>query len=317
VIVASFLILIFGKISLDKRKKICRIGGIAIISGFLAALFADPNLFISEKLWGVIVASFLILIFGVSDDFFNFNWKTQLSFQIAISVLVFIFGLRIEYVSNPIGGMIFLNLGKYLIPSLIFTIFWIVLSINSMNWVDGVDGLSGGVALIGVVTIFFLSLKPEVNQPPIAIITMALAGAFLGFLVFNFYPSKILAGTSGSMFMGFILSILAIFAGTKIATALLILAIPIIDAIWVIWERIISGNSIFKRDNRHLHHKLMDLGWSQQKIALSFYAVTICIAFVALNTRAMGKLITMVSVFSVMTIFLIVINKKLKKTYFA
>jgi len=156
-----------------------------------------------------------------------------------------------------------------------------------------------------------LSLNPEVNQPPVGIIAVILAGAVLGFLIFNFYPAGIMAGTSGAMFMGFALAALAIFAGTKIATALLIMAIPIIDVFWVMGERIKAGDSIFKSDTRHLHRKLMELGWTQRKIALFFYAVTFLIAVVALNTRTIGKLITIILVAVIMVTALIIINKKL------
>lgn len=299
-----------------ETKGICRLGGVAIIIGFLTAILISNELIISQKLWGIIIASVIILIFGIVDDFFELEWKTQLSFQIAVAVLIFIFGVRVEYVTNPLGGLIFLNLGKYLIPSLVFMIFWIVLMINSMNWVDGVDGLSGGVSFIGSLTIFFLSLKPEVNQPPVAIIAMALSGAFLGFLIFNFNPSRILAGTSGSMFMGFILAALAVFAGVKIATAILIMAVPVIDALWVIGERMKSSDSVFKSDNRHLHYKLLELGWSQKRIIVFFYAITLCISAVALNTRAMGKMITLILVAVIMSATLMFINKKMKLVSF-
>lgn len=307
----SFLKVGVGKFGEKTKRKVCRLGGVAIIIGFLAAIFLDGNLVISQKLWGVIVASLFILIFGIVDDFFELDWKTQLLFQIAVAILVFIIGVRVEYVTNPFGGVFFLNLGKYLIPSFLFALLWIVLMINSMNWIDGVDGLSGGVSFIGALTIFFLSLKPEVNQPPVAIIAMALSGAVLGFLVFNFYPSRILAGTSGSMFMGFVLAALAIFAGTKIATALLIMAIPIIDAVWVIGERMKSGSSIFKSDNRHLHYKLLDLNWSQRKITLFFCFITVCIALIAVNTRAIGKMVTMALVAIIMLSTLVFLNRKL------
>lgn len=306
----------FFKVNIKKfgektKEKACRLGGVAIIIGFSTAILLDHNLVISQKLWGVIIASFFILIFGMVDDFFELDWKTQLIFQIAVAMLVFIVGVRVEYITNPSGGLIFLNVGKYLIPSFFFAIFWIVMMINSMNWIDGVDGLSGGVSLIGALTIFFLSLKPEVNQPPVAIIAMALSGAVLGFLIFNFYPSRILAGTSGSMFMGFILAALAIFAGTKIATALLVMAIPIIDAVWVIGERIRSGKSIFKSDSRHLHYKLLDLGWTQRKIALFFCFITICIALIAVNTRVIGKIVTMALVAIIMLAVFLFLNRKL------
>lgn len=309
----SFLKVIAGEFGEKTKKKVCRLGGAAIIIGFLSAVLLDGNLVVSQKLWGVVVASLFILVFGIVDDFLKLDWKTQLLFQIAVAILVFIIGVRIEYVTNPFGGLFFLNLGKYLIPSFFFAIFWIVLMINSMNWIDGVDGLSSGVSFAGALTIFFLSLKPEVNQPPVAIIAMALSGAVLGFLVFNFHPSRILAGTSGSMFMGFILAALAIFAGTKIATALLVMSIPIIDAVWVIGERIKSGNSIFKSDNRHLHYKLLDLGWSQKKIVSFYCFITFIIALIAVNTRAIGKIVTMALVAVFMFAVLVFLNRKLGK----
>ncbi len=319
--ISGFVLLLNRKLKFLRRMKnaegdspIRRFGGLAIISGFIVALLLNNQLMISNSLWGIIIASIFILIFGIIDDFLNLDWKTQMAFQILSAVLIFILGVRVEFITNPLGGFFFLNLGKYLLPSFFFVIAWIVLMINSMNWLDGVDGLSGGVSMIGAITIFFLSLKPEVNQPPVGIITMTLFGSLLGFLVFNFHPSKILAGTSGSMFMGFILASLSIFAGAKIATALLVMAIPIIDSIWVIGERMKSGRSIFKSDKSHLHYKLMELGWSQKKITAFFYLITLCIAVIALNTRAIGKVITLASVAIIMVLSFIYINKKLKES---
>jgi len=325
VILVYFLIWVSRKISKKVKAKLrsrissrhihspnlSRLGGIAIILAFLFTILGDKNLVISQPLWGIIFASILILIIGIYDDFHELDWKIQLFFQIALSVLVFAMGVKVEFITNPFGGYIFLNIGKYIFPSLLFVIVWMVLITNSVNWLDGIDGLSGGVAFIGALTVFFLSLKPEVNQPPVGIITMAFAGSIAGFLIFNFRPALILAGTSGSMFMGFILATLSIFAGVKIATALLVLAIPVTDTIWVIGERIKAGNSIFKSDKRHLHYKLMELGWSQRKISLIFYLVTVFIAFVALNTRAIGKLITIISIVIVMIIALRIINKRI------
>ncbi len=288
-------------------EKISRLGGAVIVITFLTSLFLDRNLVISSQLWGVIIASTLLLAVGLWDDFRELDWKIQLFFQIAAAALVFIFGVRVEYITNPLGGYVFLNLGQYLLPSLFFVIGWVLLLVNSTNWLDGIDGLSGGVGLIAALTIFSLSLKPEVNQPPVGIITMILAGAIAGFLIFNFHPAKMLAGTSGSMFIGFILAVLAIFAGVKIATALLVMAVPVIDTFWVIGERLVSGKSIFEADKRHLHYKLMRLGWSQRKITLFFYAVAGVIALIALNTRAIGKIITifLVTIIALSALFVI------------
>ena len=294
-----------------KKIRIPRMGGMAIIIAFCLALILDPELVISQPLWGIMTASFIILAFGLWDDFFEIDWKTQLFFQFVIAALIFIIGVRVEYVTNPLGGVFFLLSDNFFLPSLFFGILWIVLLMNTVNWIDGLDGLSGGVVFLGSLAIFFLSLKPEVNQPPIGIISMALAGAVLGFLIFNFYPARILAGTSGSMFMGFMLAVLSIFAGAKIATALLVMAVPIIDAIWVIGERIRSGNSVFKADRRHLHFKLLELGWSEKKISIFFYSITLIILMISLNTRTIGKTISIVLVFLIMVAYIIFVNNRL------
>lgn len=287
---------------------VSRWGGLAIIVSFLVTIFIDPNLIFSHTLWGLIWGSIAILIFGLWDDFRELDWKTQLVFQISLAIFIYFWGIRTDYISNPFGGLISLT---HMGVGLLFVVGWLLLSINSMNWLDGIDGTSGGVAFLGALTIFLLALKPEVNQPPVAIIAMALAGAILGFLVFNFHPGKIMAGTTGAMFFGFMLGSLAIFAGAKVATALLVMVVPIFDLLWVIGERLFAGVSIFEPDQRHLHHKLLRLGWSQTKIALFFYAITLGMALLALNTRSMGKMISiLVSLFLILGI-MVLTNKKL------
>lgn len=294
------------------QQNVFRLGGIAMIVAFIAAIFLNRDLVITAPLYGVMIALAIILIVGVWDDVREIFWKTQFFYQVAVVIIVFIFGVRIYHITNPLSsGMIDLSSGFAIIFSIALVIFWVVLMINSMNWLDGIDGLSGGITFIGAITIFFLSLYPEVNQPPVAILAIILAGATLGFLIFNFHPSMILAGTSGSMFMGFTLAVLAIFAGTKIATSILIMALPIIDFAWVIGERFRKRKSIFKPDKNHLHHKLMEIGWSQKKIALHYYTVTAIIAIIALNTRVIGKSLTLITTVVIMAIALIFINKKL------
>jgi UDP-GlcNAc:undecaprenyl-phosphate GlcNAc-1-phosphate transferase len=292
--------------------RICRIGGIALIGSFALAVFSDPNLIVSPELWAVFISIFFILLFGIWDDFRELDWKTQLFFQVLIAVFIFIAGIRVEFVSSPFGGIIPLNVEGYFFPSLIFGIGWIVILMNAVNWLDGIDGLSGGVGILGSLSIFFLSLRPEVNQPPVGIITAAFGGSLLGLLIFNFYPARILAGTSGSMFIGFMIGVLAIFSGAKVATALLVMAIPIVDALYVIFERAREGKSIFRKDNRHLHYKLLEIGWSQRKVVFFYYALTLIITLIGLKTRTLGKFVTLLVVFLVMSIFLIYINNKLK-----
>ncbi|MDP1833550.1 MAG: MraY family glycosyltransferase [Candidatus Moranbacteria bacterium] len=292
-----------------------RIGGIAMIIAFNLAIWSNQDLFITTQLYGVMAASLVILAVGVWDDLREVFWKTQLFYQVAVAILVFILGLRIYNIVNPLTGSVLnFNVGSVgIIFSIFLVVLWIVVMINSMNWLDGIDGLSGGVSFICAITIFILSLQPEVNQPPVAILAVILSGVILGFVFFNFHPSFVLAGTSGSMFMGFALAALAIFSGTKIATAILVLSLPIIDFVWVIGERIRNKKSVFMADKNHLHHKLLELGWSQRKIALHFYGVTALIAIVALNTRAIGKSITLAVTFIIIASAIILINKKLAR----
>lgn len=289
-----------------------RMGGVAIILAFLLALYLNKKLVLSFPLLGVYVGSLSILLFGIWDDFKQLGWKTQLAFQILLVVVVYFLGLKLNFVSNPFGGLfIFSGLAGQIV-GLMISVIWIVLLMNAMNWVDGADGVSGGVTLICATTIFFLSMRPEVNQPPVAIITSALAGSLLAFLIFNINPAKILAGTSGSMFMGFILSSLAIFAGAKIATTLLVLAVPIVDAFWVIIQRFRHKGSIFSPDKRHLHFRLIELGWSQRKICFFYWSITIFIAIIALNTRASGKIMAFIFVAVALLAMMSLIENKSK-----
>lgn len=319
VISTVILINIGKKISWKKRearrhihkKGVLRLGGISMTLSFIAAVLLNRDLVLTPEIVGMLIGAATLMIVGLWDDIKEIFWKIQLFFQVVVAFFVFIIGIRIYHITDPMsGGLVDLSMGVGVIFSVILVIFWILLLINSLNWLDGIDGLSGGVSLIACVTIFFLSLKPEVYQPPVAILAAVLADVILGFLIFNFNPSKILAGTSGSMFLGFSLAVLAIIAGTKIATALLVMAVPIIDLIWVIGDRIKRGRSIFTPGRNHLHYRLMEIGWSQRRIALSYWAVTLMIAVIALNTRAIGKGITLAATAMIMILVYFIINKK-------
>lgn len=281
-----------------------------MIVAFVAAILLDKNLVITEPMKGIFWAVFIVLLIGVWDDLRELNWKPQLFFQLCVIALVFYFGVRLEYVTNPLGGIILFDSATKVFLGLFFTGGWILLLMNSMNWVDGVDGVSGGISFIGALTIFLLSLKPEVNQPPVAIIAMALAGAIFGFLFLNFNPARILAGTSGSMFLGYILAVLSVFAGAKIATTLLVMVVPIVDAFWVAFTRFKLKQSIFLPDRHHLHHKLMERGWSQKQICALYYLVTSIVAALALLTQSAAKAIVIIVVISLLMAGSFVIRHK-------
>lgn len=290
-----------------------RWGGVAVIVAFVAIVVTDNHLVMTPPLWGMVGASLLILLVGLWDDARELSWKTQAAFQFLVAATVFWCGVRFLSIPYPFGGTFFLDAPQFVWLSFGLSVIWVMMVMNAVNWADGIDGWCGGLALIGFVTVFLLSLKPEVNQPPVGIIAAALAGATAGFLIFNVYPAKILAGTSGAWFFGFMLASLAIFAGTKIATALLVLALPVLDAGWVVWERWRSQASIFQADARHLHYRLKALGWSQRRIIFFLYAVTGVIAALALNTRTWGKLMTSIVVAVLTLLLLLWLGRRTKR----
>lgn len=285
-----------------------RLGGVGIISSFIIAIIINPNLIFSTHLLGFLFGSFLILFFGVFDDFFSLRPSKQFLFQIFISLIIIFSGVKIDYLANPFGGafrldglMISIGSADYSVWGSIFIIFWIIFLINSLNWADGLDGLLGGIGSIGAISLFLLSISPLVNQPPLGIISMIFLGAILGFMAFNWYPSKIFMGTSGSVFIGFALAVISIYSGAKLATLVLVLSIPILDALWVITERFRSGKSIFLGDYSHLHYRLLDLGFSTRQIVMLYYFISAFFAFLAFQINSFGKIV----VFSIFAVFMV------------
>ena len=298
-----------------REQTVSRLGGLAMLIAFLVVFFFDPHLVMTRELVSLLVGVVFISLFGLWDDITELGWKIQMFFQVALTIIIFIFGMHIASFTNPFGGVWIFPSEGYVIPSFLMLFAWLFLVMNAINWLDGLDGLCGGVSLITFLTIFFLSMKPEVNQPPIALLAIIGAAVVAGFLFFNIHPARILAGTVGSMFLGFLITALAVIAGTKIATALLVLALPIADALWVIGERIRVGASVFQPDKRHLHYRLRELGWSDGRIAWVFTSVTAIIAVIALSTQALGKLVAILLVLGIIFSLLLYVERKtLKKT---
>lgn len=297
------------------NRLVPRLGGVAMCLALLGAVLSDTHLVLTREITGLLVASVLACSFGLWDDVRELSYKAQGFLQVALTVILFVFGMRITTLHSPFGGTVVFS-EQAVIPILLsffLLLVWIVLVMNAVNWLDGLDGLLGGVSLITFVVVFFLSLKPEVNQPPVALLAIIAAGLAAGFLFFNMHPARIFAGTSGSMLLGLLITALAVIAGTKIATALLVLSLPIADALWVIGERLYSGQSVFHPDRRHLHYKLRELGWPEGRIAWFFFLLTALVGLIALNTAALGKLIAFLLVATVFFSFLIFVAHKTKQ----
>lgn len=274
-----------------------KIGGIVIIPLFIVSIIICILLGLlswQNEFWGMLIGALGILVYGYIDEKYDLPWSIQFLWQFGIAGIVILSGIGIQALSLPNGGLWFIDTWQFagfVFPRDIITALWIVGLMNVVNWLDGIDGLAGGVGIIGFFTLFILGLTPFVNQSHIALISAILIGLYLGFLQFNWYPSKIFLGTYGSMFLGYMLAILALISGGKIATSALVLAFPIIDAGVVIIYRLWNKKSIFEADNNHFHHKLLHSGLKEIWAVRIMYSISIIFAISALALDTAGKMI--------------------------
>lgn len=315
----AFAVFLSGKFLPDVRdekgrlhKRISRFGGVALVLSFLAAVAMNGDIEISPQLIGLLVGAVLVLFVGSWDDLVPLPWIAQMLFQVVLGSLIFLFGMRAWVVTNPFGEPLFLRPEEWALPSFLIGLLWTVLVMNAVNWADGVDGLLGGVALVAFSAIFLVSLRPDVNQPAVAVLAAILVGLSLGFLLFNVPPARIIAGTAGAFFIGFMIAALSLFAGAKIATALLVLSVPVLDALFVVRGRIRDGVSPFRGgDARHLHDKLRETGWSDRRIAFSYAAVSAVAAIAALSLPTLGKLSFLLALSLSFVFFVISVERKI------
>jgi UDP-GlcNAc:undecaprenyl-phosphate GlcNAc-1-phosphate transferase len=231
---------------------------------------------------------------GAIDDLLDLRARAQLVGQLALAVFAVVLGITIDFIANPIGSGIVRFEG---VVAGVLTVFWIVGMINSINWIDGLDGLSTGVALIAAVTLGIISLTIQVGEPLIAVLCFAFAGALLGFLRWNFNPASIFSGTSGVQFVGYTLAVLAVLGSAKVAVALLVLGVPIIDTFWIIVRRVSQGRSPFSPDRTHIHHRLLDLGLSHRQTVLVIYGICLALAILSLLLSGVTQLYAFLGVF--------------------
>ena len=183
------------------------------------------------------------------------------------------------------------------------TVFWFMGMINTVNWLDGLDGLAAGVSAI--VAAFLAIHMIREGQLSVALLPLALLGATLGFLPYNFNPAKIFMGSSGSYFLGWALAALGIMGGAKVATVLLAMGLPIMDVAWLIYHRWKRGDKPESIGRDHLHHRLLDIGFTQRQIVLAYYAWCIIFGTAALVLEnRLYKLIAMIVLFGAALILL-------------
>ncbi len=295
----------------DKRrihkKPTPLMGGLAIFYGFIVSVLCFATL--DRETAGILIGCVVIVIVGIIDDITDMKAIIKLLCQIIAASIVVYSGVRIEHFANPLSqwfGPPYIVLNFWV--SVAVTIFWIVGVCNAVNLIDGLDGLAVGVSSIASLCMLALTLIS--NNLNVAIITAAVAGAGFGFLPYNFNPAKIFMGDTGALFLGFILACISVQGFLKLsaiisfAIPLLVLGLPIFDTLFAIIRRLLTGRSPMSPDRGHLHHRLLDMGFSQKQTVAILYTLTmvLCLTAVVISIRGYRRGVFLI--FSVLVIIL-------------
>lgn len=277
------------------KTPIPRLGGLAIFLGFMLSvlIFAD----LDRPVQGILMGAVMIVILGILDDIMTLKALPKFLVQIAAAGVAVYYGNVIQYVSNPIltSAAPYIDLGAWAVP---VTIIWIVAITNAVNFIDGLDGLAVGVSAISTATLLITAIL--VSEGNIAIILAALLGACLGFIPYNMNPARIFMGDTGSTFLGYILATLSIqglfklYAIISFAVPFLILGLPIFDICFAILRRVAKGKSPMAADRGHVHHRLIDLGFSQKQAVAIAYMITAILGLSAVVLTSSGALKAMI-----------------------
>lgn len=279
-------------------------GGIPV---FLAiAVSCAIFLPLDQRLLAILLGGLVVVAIGFLDDRQDISPYMRLVGQIAAATVVIASGVGIAFLSNPLGGIIDLSHPRLLfeiagqtkalwILSAGFALLWIVALMNAVNWSSGVDGQLSGFSAIAalVLAIFSFRFSADITQWPVTILAAITFGAYLGFLPWHAYPQKIMPGFGGSTLAGFMLAVLAILTTAKVGTLLLVLAIPIADAGYSFLRRLREKKSPVWGDRKHLHHRLLDAGWSKKNVAIFYWLATAILGGLALNLNSTLKFYTM------------------------
>lgn len=241
------------------------------------------------ELLAVFLGGLILVIGGYLDDRYRLKPVQQVLFPIIAVSVAAAAGIGITRITSPLGGVVILAP----FVTVAFTVIWLLGTTYTTKLLDGLDGLVAGITAIGALLITTLSLTARYYQPDVAIIALALAGAALGFLIFNFHPAKIFLGEGGSTLCGFLLGVLAIISGGKIATALLVMGIPVVDVALVITQRVFRRGGVTRGDRSHLHFRLLDLGFTHRGAVLFLYVLASGFGVTTLFLQTQQKLVAL------------------------
>ena len=285
-------------------RPIARPGGLAIAIAFGLTIlvfwavdryagrpFLIPEEVRSSRFTLTALAAVLGMTLGFIDDALELRARWQFIGLLVVATIIIAAGVRIDFIDDPFGG----GLVELALPlAIAFTLFWIVGMNIALNFIDGLDGLAAGVTAIAAATLGAIALLPQVNEPFVAWMAFSLAGATIGFLLFNFHPARLFMGSTGVVFVGTMLAVLSIFGTAKVAAALLVLGVPIIDTFYVLVRRVLQGQPPFAPDRGHFHHRLLDVGLSHPQAVLLIYALTLVFGALAFLTSGRTQVLTFV-----------------------
>lgn len=300
------------------KKPMPRLGGLAIFLGFLLGymLFCNPTV----QMNSILIGSFILILIGIVDDINPITPKIKFIGQLVSAIIVVWYGNVILQDLSAYG--LYLNFGIFAKP---ITVFFIVGIINCVNLIDGLDGLAGGISTIFFITITIIATIMGAYNGLDSSLTLIMIGSTLGFLVYNFHPAKIFMGDSGSMFLGYMISVISLLGFknvtlTSFIVPILILAIPILDTIFAIIRRSLKGESFAKADKEHFHHQILKIAGNQTKTVLIIYFIQILfsaasIVYVLRNPK-MGQILYVILLIIILWLIIgtnIVFNHKSKK----
>ncbi len=271
------------------KTPIPRMGGLAIYFGFIASTLIFMPL--NEAIRGALLGASIIVVLGIFDDIYALPALPKLFVQIMAATIAVLQGNVITFLSNPniFSAEPYWNLGVLSIP---FSVIWIVAITNAVNLIDGLDGLACGVSTISSMTMLVISLI--VADAPVAMLMAALVGACIGFLPYNLNPAKIFMGDTGSTFLGFVLAVTSIQGLFKLgaiisfAVPFLLLGLPIFDTCFAILRRVSKGQNPMSPDRLHIHHRLIDMGFSQKQAVAVLYVISAILSLSAVVLTTIG-----------------------------
>lgn len=322
----TFLIMkLAGKLNIVDRpdserkfhgREVPLLGGLAVFAAFFLVLYLVRDKLLAGNLlprhWlGFFIGASWLMIGGWLDDKYKLKPSRQLVWPLLAVISLIAGGVQMEKITNPLGGYIYLGA---LSAALIF--FWLFGMMYATKLLDGLDGLVSGLTAIGSLIIFLFTMTTKYYQPDMGLAALILAAASLGFLFFNRHPARIFLGEGGSLFLGYGLGVLAIISGGKIAMALLVMGMPMLDLAWTILRRIMSGKNPFKfADRKHLHFRLLDLGFTVKQAVWLYYGLALIFGLSALFLQSRGKMLALAGLFGLMlsmVIALAYLDKKKK-----